>query len=82
MTRASPVFLPAGVETAHLSEPAQCISQSLRSASLIASSVIGLQMAGFYLMQRRGMFGKLMRGARRFARKLDFYGCLARRPPG
>lgn len=39
---------------------------TLRMSSLIASAVLGLQIAGFYLMQRRGLFSKLMRTAARF----------------
>jgi len=42
-------------------------SDQLRTWGLIASAVLGLQVAGFYLLQRRGLFGRVMRATRRFA---------------
>jgi putative membrane protein len=55
-----------GARAGHLSEHA------LRTASLIASGVLGVQVAGFYLLQRRGLFGKVMRAGVRFAGKRDW----------
>ena len=55
-----------GAQAGHLSEHAQ------RTASLIASAVLGVQVAGFYLLQRRGLFSKLMRAGARFAGKRDW----------
>ena len=45
---------------------------SVRTALLLASSVLAFCLAGFYLMQRRGLFGKLMRALARFAGKRDW----------
>jgi len=50
----------------HLSEHA------LRTASLIASGVLAVQVGGFYLLQRRGLFSKIMRAGVRFAGKRDW----------
>ena len=55
-----------GAQAGHLSEHA------LRSASLIASGVLAVQVAGFYLLQRRGLFSKIMRAGARFAGKRDW----------
>lgn len=55
-----------GAQAGHLSEHA------LRTASLIASAVLGVQVAGFYLLQRRGLFSKIMRAGARFAGKRDW----------
>jgi len=51
---------------------------ALRTSSLIASGVLGVQVVGFYLMQRRGLFGKLTRVARRVSRKRDWSKWLSR----
>jgi putative membrane protein len=49
------------------------ISQhALRVSSLIASGLLALQVGGFYWMQRRGFFSKVMRTATRFAGKRDW----------
>ena len=45
---------------------------ALRSAALIASAFLAIQVGGFYLIQRRGLFSKLMGAARRFSRKRDW----------
>ncbi len=45
---------------------------ALRISSLIASGVLAVQVGGFYLMQRRGLFGKLTRVATRFSGKRDW----------
>jgi len=45
---------------------------ALRTSSLIASGLLALQVGGFYWMQRRGLFSKLMRTATRFAGKRDW----------
>jgi putative membrane protein len=55
-----------GAQAGHLSEHA------LRTASLIASGVLAVQVAGFYLLQRRGLFSKIMRAGVRFAGKRDW----------
>ena len=60
-----------GVQASHLSPLA------LRTSSLIASGLLALQVAGFYWMQRRGFFSKLMRAATRFAGKRDWSGWLS-----
>jgi len=61
-----------GAQTSHLSEHA------LRTSALVASAVLGVQVAGFYLMQRRGLFGKLTRVAQRVSRQRDWSSWLAR----
>jgi len=55
-----------GAHASHISENA------LRSSTLIASGLLALQLVGFYLMQRRGLFSKLMRAAVRFFGKRDW----------
>lgn len=45
---------------------------ALRTAALIASAFLAVQVGGFYLVQRRGLFGKVMRAVRRFSRKRDW----------
>jgi putative membrane protein len=45
---------------------------ALRASSLIASGLLALQVGGFYWLQRRGIFGKLIRTATRFAGKRDW----------
>jgi putative membrane protein len=55
-----------GAQSSHISQPA------LRASSLIASGLLALQVGGFYWMQRRGFFGKLMRAASRFSGKRDW----------
>ena len=54
---------------AHASQSSE---DSVRTALLLASSVLAFCLAGFYLMQRRGLFGKLMRALARFAGKRDW----------
>jgi putative membrane protein len=44
----------------------------VRTPLLIASGVLAGCLAGFYLMQRRGLFGKLMRATARFPGKRDW----------
>ncbi len=55
-----------GAQAGHISEHA------LRMTSLVASGVLGVQVGGFYLMQRRGLFAKLTRVATRFSGKRDW----------
>jgi putative membrane protein len=55
-----------GAHATHLSQ------NSLRTSSLIASGLLALQVGGFYFLQRRGFFGKLMRTANRFSGKRDW----------
>lgn len=55
-----------GAQASHNAEHA------LRTSSLVASAVLAVQVGGFYLMQRRGLFGKLTRVAARFSSKRDW----------
>jgi putative membrane protein len=55
-----------GLQASHISQLA------LRTASLIASALLAVQVGGFYWMQRRGFFSKVMRAATRFAGKRDW----------
>jgi putative membrane protein len=55
-----------GAHAGHISEHA------LRMSALVASGFLAVQIGGFYLLQRRGFFSKLIRGATRFAGKRDW----------
>jgi len=55
-----------GAHASHISEHA------LRTSALLVSGLLALQVGGFYLLQRRGFFGKLMRAANRFSGKRDW----------
>ena len=55
-----------GTQTTHFSPAA------LRTAALIASAFLAIQVGGFYLIQRRGLFSKVMTAVRRFSRKRDW----------
>jgi putative membrane protein len=55
-----------GAHATHVSE------STLRNSSLIASAFLALQIGGFYLLQRRGFFSKLLRAAARFVGKRDW----------
>jgi putative membrane protein len=55
-----------GTRSSHFSPAA------LRTAALVASAFLALQVGGFYLIQRRGLFSKVMRAVRRFSRKRDW----------
>jgi putative membrane protein len=47
-------------------------ASALRNTSLIASAFLAVQIGGFYLLQRRGFFSKLLRAAARFVGKRDW----------
>ncbi|HSZ07359.1 MAG TPA: flippase-like domain-containing protein [Steroidobacteraceae bacterium] len=55
-----------GTQTGHFAYPA------LRASALIASAFLAVQVGGFYLIQRRGLFSRLMRAVRRFSGKRDW----------
>jgi len=55
-----------GAQTGHFEYPA------LRTSALIASAFLAVQVGGFYLIQRRGLFSKLMRAVRRFSGNRDW----------
>ena len=55
-----------GAHATHVSE------STLRNSSLIASAFLALQIGGFYLLQRRGFFSRLLRAAARFVGKRDW----------
>jgi len=55
-----------GAHASHISQHA------LRTAALFASAFLAVQVGGFYLVQRRGLFSKLMRAATRFFGKRDW----------
>lgn len=50
----------------------QISQHSVRMSALIASGLLSLQVGGFYWLQRRGFFSKLMRAATRFSGKRDW----------
>lgn len=54
---------------AHASDGA---GHSVRTPLLLASGVLAFCLSGFYFMQRRGLFGKVMRATARFAGKKDW----------
>jgi putative membrane protein len=45
---------------------------ALRAATLIGSGILALQVGGFYWLQRRGLFSRLMRAATRFSGNRDW----------
>ena len=45
---------------------------AMRTAALIASGFLAVQVGGFYFIQRRGFFGKVMRTITRFSGKRDW----------
>lgn len=45
---------------------------AVQTPLLVASGVLAFCLSGFYFMQRRGLFGKVMRGVSRFAGKRDW----------
>ena len=45
---------------------------ALRTAALVASAFLAVQVGGFYWVQRRGLFSKVMSAVRRFSRKRDW----------
>jgi putative membrane protein len=55
-----------GAHAGHMSQ------EALRMSALIASGFLAVQIGGFYLLQRRGFFGKLIRAASRLAGKRDW----------
>jgi putative membrane protein len=55
-----------GAQTGHFSPGA------LRTSVLLASAFLAVQVGGFYLIQRRGLFSKLMRAVRLFSGKRDW----------
>jgi putative membrane protein len=55
-----------GAQASHASEHA------LRTTSLVASAFLAVQVGGFYLLQRRGMFSKLIRTVTRLSGKRDW----------
>jgi len=50
----------------------QSSEHAVRTSLLAASGVLAFCLTGFYLAQRRGLFGKLMRALARFAGKRDW----------
>jgi putative membrane protein len=61
-----------GARAGHVSEAA------LSTSALVASGFLAVQIGGFYLLQRRGFFSKLLRAATRFAGKRDWSGWVSR----
>jgi putative membrane protein len=55
-----------GARAGHVSQHA------LRTSALLASGFLAVQVGGFYFIQRRGFYGKLMRTATRFSGKRDW----------
>ncbi len=53
-------------------QASQISQHALRASSLIASLLLAVQVGGFYWMQRRGFFSKLMRTATRFSGRRDW----------
>ncbi len=50
----------------------QTMEHAVRTPLLMAGGVLAFCLTGFYLAQRRGLFGKLMRAVSRFAGKRDW----------
>ena len=70
-TLAQVVFAMIGIALlgAHASQSSE---HSVLTALLIASSILVACLTGFYVMQRRGLFGKVMRAVARVAGKRDW----------
>jgi len=70
-TLAQIIFALIGIALlgAHASQSAE---HTVRTSILVASGVLAFCLTGFYLMQRRGLFGKLMRALARFGGKRDW----------
>lgn len=54
------------------------LSPAIRPALLITGAVLGLTLIPFYLMQRRGMYGGIVRWAARFAGRRDWSDLMSR----
>lgn len=65
------VFALIGVAMLGAHATNQASEHAIRTPLLAAGSVVTLCLAGFYLAQRNGLFGKLVRMLRRFAGKRD-----------
>lgn len=52
--------------------PTHLPQYAVRSATIFACALLGVQVGGFYLLQRRGMFGRLIRWAQRFSGSRDW----------
>jgi putative membrane protein len=65
------IFALTGVTMlgAHASQGSE---HEVRTPLIIAGGVLAFCLTGFYLMQRRGLFGKLMRTMKRFSGKRDW----------
>ena len=61
-----------GAQAGHISEA------TLETSALVASGFLAVQIGGFYLLQRRGLFSKFIRAATRFAGKRDWSGWVSR----
>jgi putative membrane protein len=70
-TLAQVIFALMGMSLlgAHTSQSSE---HAVRTPLLMASGVLAFCLSGFYVMQRRGLFGKVMRGISRFAGKRDW----------
>jgi putative membrane protein len=70
-TLAQIIFALIGIALlgAHASQSSE---HSVHTALLLASGVLAFCLTGFYLMQRRGLFGKVMRAIARVAGKRDW----------
>jgi putative membrane protein len=66
------VFAMMGVLLLVGAYTSQSAEHSVRLPLVIAGGVLAFCLTGFYLMQRRGLFGKLMRAVSRFAGKRDW----------
>jgi putative membrane protein len=62
-------FMGMALLGAHASQSSE---HAVRTSLLVASGVLAFCLAGFYLMQRRGLFGKVMRAIAKFAGKRDW----------
>jgi putative membrane protein len=71
-TLAQIVFAMVGLALLGAAHASQSSEHSLRTALLLASGVLVACLTGFYVMQRRGLFGKVMRAVARVAGKRDW----------
>lgn len=70
-TFAQIVFASIGVALAG-ARASHGLQGALRVPLLVAGGILAVSLVGFYVMQRRGLFGKLMRATARFSGKRDW----------
>lgn len=76
-TLAQVVFALAGLALLG-ARASQSVQHNLRLPVVVASAVLAVPMVSFYLLQRRGLFGKVLRAATRFSGKREWLRLMSR----